>query len=40
MKTKVLIATLFLCLGLVSVSVSGCSFGGHIGTSQGSVSIG
>ncbi len=39
MKTKFLLATLFLCLGLASVSLSGCSIGGHIGTAQGNVSM-
>jgi hypothetical protein len=33
MKTKFLVATLFLFLGLASVSLSGCSFGGHVSTS-------
>lgn len=39
MKTKLLLATLFLCIGLTSVSLSGCSIGGHIGTAGGSASI-
>lgn len=39
MKTKFLLATLFVCVGLMSVSLSGCSIGGHIGTSHSSASI-
>ena len=34
MKTKFLIATMFLCMGLMTVGLSGCSFGGHIGNSH------
>jgi hypothetical protein len=39
MKTKLLLATLFVCLGLGSISLSGCSVGGHIGTAQGHVAV-
>jgi hypothetical protein len=39
MKTKFLLATVFLCIGLVTGSLSSCSVGGHIGTSQKTVSM-
>jgi hypothetical protein len=39
MKTKYLLAALVLGLGLATVTLSSCSVGGHIGTSQKIVSI-
>jgi hypothetical protein len=39
MKIKIVFISLFLCLSLTTLGLSGCSFGGHIGTESHTVSM-